>query len=127
MTKQDTKDAIGVVVPTSKGSATVHSRLMTEFTNFKKPSTFYEAKLEDGTVIAIHENTVHAVMAGTYVLEAPKVKGPRKTRSKQERAKDHVTNMTRARMSRGEIIKALASKLRVSRSTAQTYYYMAKK
>lgn len=126
MTKTtERKDAVGTKVPTAKGEATVTKRLMTEYTGGKMPSSFYEAKLGD-EVIALHENTVHAVMDGTYVLEAPKVKGPRKVSTKKERAEKHVKDMVRQRMSRGAIIKALASKLRISRSTAQTYYYQVK-
>jgi hypothetical protein len=118
---------IGTVVPHTKGAATVTKRLMTEATNGTRPSTFYEATLPDGEVVVVHENLVHAVADGTYVPEPVKVKGPRKVSTKKQRAEKHVKDMTRQRMGRGAIIKALAQKLRVSRSTAQTYYYAVKK
>lgn len=127
MTKPaERKDATGTVVPTAKGEATVVRRLMTESTDGKCPSSFYEAKLTNGDIIPVHENTVHSVQDGTYVPEPVKVKGPRKQRTKKERAVDHVRDMLRQRMSRGAIIKVLAQKLRISRSTAQTYYYSVK-
>jgi len=117
---------IGTIIPHPKGNAEVIERLMTEWTGNKKPSTFYRAKLPNGEIISVHENTVHAVAAGTYVPAPVKVKGPRKVSTKKERATKHVTAFKRLRMSRGEIIKALAKKLRVSRATAQTYFYMVK-
>ncbi len=114
--------AVGTLVPTLKGEATVEKRVMCEWSK-KTPSTYYEARLEDGTLIILHENIVHGVMDGTYTLERPKPKGPRKVSTKKERALKHVTNLKRQRMSRGEIIKVLSKKLRVSKATAQTYYY----
>jgi hypothetical protein len=117
---------IGTIIPLPKGEATVTKRLMTEWSGFKNPSSFYEAKLPNGEIISVHENTVNAVVAGTYTPEPEKVKGPRKVSTKKERATKHVTAFKRLRMSRGEIIKALAKKLRVSRATAQTYFYMVK-
>ena len=119
-------NAIGTVIPYGKGEATITKQLMTEWSGFKNPSTFYEAKLPSGEVISVHENTVNAVLNGTYTPDAPKVKGPRKVSTKKERATKHVVAFKRLRMGRGEIIKALAQKLRVSRATAQTYYYMVK-
>lgn len=116
-------NAIGTVIPHGKGEATVTKRLMTPWNT---PSTFYEGTLRSGEVVAVHENLVHAVVAGTYTPEPVKVKGPRKVSTKKERATKHVTAFKRLRMSRGDTIKALAKKLRVSRATAQTYYYMVK-
>ena len=114
---------IGLVIPTHNGDATVKRRLLTAWDS---PSSVYEAELADGTVINIHENVVKAVMAGTYVLEAKKVRGPRKVSTKKERALKHVEACKKARMSRGETIKVIAQKLRVSRATAQSYYYSVK-
>ena len=120
------QQAIGTVVPLTSGEVTVTKRVMTEWSDFKTPSTFYEATKADGSMAMVHENIVHAVVAGTYQPDPVKVKGPRKVSTKKERATKHVTAFKRLRMSRGEIIKALAQKLRVSKSTAQTYYYMVK-
>lgn len=117
----ETISFIGAVVPTPKGDATVIKRFMTEWSDGKKPSTFYEVEV-NGEKFAVHENIVH----GLYDPVMPKAKGERKVSTKKERAVKHVRDMQRKRMSRGEIIKALAQKLRVSRSTAQSYYYSVK-
>lgn len=115
-----------IVVPTAQGEATIVKRIMTEGSGGKSASSFYEAKLANDEMIAVHENLVHAVRDGTYVPEPVKVKGPRKVSTKKQRAEKHVKDMMRQRMSRGAIIKAIAQKLRISRSTAQTYYYAVK-
>lgn len=119
-------EAIGIVVKTAKGDVTITKRLMTEYTDYKSPSTFYEGTLPDGTVVPVHENDVHGTLDGTYTYEPSKPKGPRKTSTKKERAAKHVKDAQRKRMSRGETIKLVAQKLRVSRSTAQSYYYLVK-
>jgi uncharacterized protein YoaH (UPF0181 family) len=117
--------AVGTVVPYKGGQAKILRQLPTEWGGGM--STFCEAEIVGSKeIVSIHENTVKAVMAGTYVPEAEKVKGPRKLRTKKERAVDHVKDMLRKRMSRGQIIKELARVLRVSRGTAQTYYYAVK-
>ena len=113
-----------IIVPSREGDITIVRRLMTDMGG--GPSTFYEGKKSDGTVVPVHENIVHAVQAGTYVLEPVKVKGPRKVSTKKERAEKHVKECRRKRMSRGDTIKLLAQKLRCSRATAQTYYYSVK-
>lgn len=125
MATQIKPEAIGITVKTAKGDVTVTKRLMCSW-NEKTPSTFYEGTLEDGTIVSIHENTVHGTLDGTYQLEPPKVKGPRKVSTKKERALKHVTLLKRQRKSRGEIIKVLSKKLRVSKATAQTYYYLVR-
>lgn len=117
-------NAIGTLIPHTKGEVTVTKRLMSESSG--NPSTFYEGTLANGDVVSLHENLVHAVVNGTYAPEIAKTKSPRKVSTKKERATKHVTAFKRLRMSRGDTIKALAKKLRVSNATAQTYYYMVK-
>ena len=112
---------IGTTVKHPKGDAVVTKRVMTEWSGGKKPSTFYEATI-DGEIIFVHENIVH----GVAQYEKPKPKGPRKVSTKKERAEKHVRDGRRKRMSRGEIIKLIAQKLRVSKTTAQSYYYQVK-
>lgn len=119
-------EAIGVVVTTAKGDITITKRLMTEYTDFQSPSSYYEGTLPDGTVVPVHENDVHGTLDGTYTYEPPKPKGPRKVSSKKDRAAKHVKEAQRKRLSRGETIKILKQKLRVSRATAQSYYYLVK-
>lgn len=84
-------------------------------------STFVEVDVNGESQI-IHQNTIKAILDGSYVEEKTK----RKIRTKKERAADHVAKMIKQGMSRGEIIKELAKKLRVSKASAQTYYYAVK-
>lgn len=119
-----TTDTKGLKVPYAGGiEVEVIQHLMTDY---GKPSTYFEAKKPDGGIVFIHQNIVEAVQAGTYVLEPERVKGPRKVSTKKERAVKHVKECQKKRMSRGETIKLLQQKLRVSRGTAQTYYYAVK-
>lgn len=118
------KDAIGLVIP-HLNDAIVTKQIMLAYCN--QPSSFYEAKVEgQDEPIIVHQNIVEGILDGTYVPEAPKVKGERKRSTKKQRAAKHVLDCKRKRMSRGETIKYVAQKLRCSRATAQTYYYQVK-
>ena len=119
-----TTDIKGLKVPYAGGiQVEIIRHLPTEYGGM---STFFEGKKPDGGIVFIHQNIVEAVQAGTYVPEAERVKGPRKVSTKKERAVRHVAECLKKRMSRGETIKLLQQKLRVSRGTAQTYYYAVK-
>lgn len=112
--------ALGLMVPLRSGPVEIFRQVPT---NYGAMSSFYEGTNEKGERVFVHENIVDSVKAGTYVPEEERVKGPRKVSTKKERAIKHVKECQRKRMTRGETIKLLQQKLRVSRGTAQTYFY----
>lgn len=121
-------NAIGLEVPTPKGKGIVTKLLMTEWSNYTTPSSFYEAKLPSGELTVVHQNIVEGILDGTMTGDpyARAPKGPRKVSTKKERAEKWVREAQKQRLSRGDTIKLIQQKLKVSRGTAQTYYYAVK-
>lgn len=116
---------IGTKLMFKNKEVTVTKRVMCDWGS---PSTFYEAKTAEGDTIIVHSNYVDAAMKGVPMVDphVPRVRGPRKVSTKKERALKWVRELKKQRTSRGEIIKVLAKKLRVTRNTASTYYYAVK-
>lgn len=106
---------------------TIGARIMCEYAP-DYPSSWYEGHDDEGTMIPIHVGLVEAAEAGAPLADpfAPRERKERKVSTKKERAIKWVAQLVKEKKTRGEIIKVLAQKLKVSKGTASTYYYGAK-